>query len=277
MVCRKQSNLQKARITNRHAFTEGVNMRKITLSLIGFAFLLCAFSANAAGLGEPCIVDADCNDSVYCNGIESCSSEGSICVAGIVVDCGDQICDEGSQACVECQGDLDCLDNETPFCSEGLECVECLNDLDCADGQVCDQGVCAEEIACGLFIKPPVLNMGKKGKQAKQMFTIKGILGEEGFDPYGDIVFGPFEIYRSFVDDDCNVLKVQILVPGNVVIEGDSFDVSVGSCVGQVYVKTPGYKDDLKEQKRLENQQKKEAQMAEKLQKKLEKQGKKGK
>ena len=159
----------------------------------------------------------------------------------------------------------------------GLECVECLNDLNCADGQVCDQGVCAEEIACGLFIKPPVLNMGKKGKRAKQMFTIKGIMGEEGFDPNGAIVFGPFDIYRSFVDDDSNVLKVQILVPGDVVIEGESFDVSVGSCVGQVYVKTPGFKDAEKEQKRLEQQERKEAKMAEKLKKKLEKEAKKGK
>jgi hypothetical protein len=200
-------------------------MKKISLSLIGFAFLLFAFSANAAGLGEPCISDADCINSVYCNGIESCSSDNSICVAGIAVDCADQICDEGSQACVECQDDLDCFDNGTPFCSDSLKCVECLEDLHCADSEVCDQGVCAEEIACGLFIKPPVLNMGKKGKQAKQMFTIKGILGEEGFDPDGAIVFGPFEIYRSFVDDGSNVLKVQILVPGNVVIEGDSFDV----------------------------------------------------
>jgi hypothetical protein len=228
-------------------------------------------------LGDPCIADADCIDSVYCNGIESCSSEGSICVAGIAVDCGDQICDEGSQGCVECLEDLDCADNATPLCSDAGECVACMEDIDCGDGQVCDQGVCAEEIACGLFIKPPVLNMGKKGKQAKQMFTIKGIMGEEGFDPYGDIVFGPFEIYRSFVSDDSTVLKVQILVPGDVVIEGESFDVSVGSCVGQVYVKKPGFKDALKEQKRLEKQLEKEAKLAEKLKKKLEKEERKGK
>lgn len=297
-------------------------MKKLTLSLIGFALLLFAFSANAAGLGEDCIIDADCEDTVYCNGIESCSAEGSatICFAGTPVDCGDQFCDELSQSCVdclidancddgvycdgaeicdagacfegapvdcgegfcdeesescvECREDDECLDNETPFCSEAGACVECLEDINCDEGETCELGVCEEAAACDLFIKPPVLNVGKKGKQAKQMFTIKGIQGEEGFDPYGEINFGPFEIYRTFVVDGGTVLKVHIRVPGDVIPEGEFFEVSVGDCVGRVYIKNPGFKDAEKEQKKLEQQLRKEAKQAEKEAKKEAKKNK---
>jgi Cys-rich repeat protein len=272
---------------------------------MGFIFFMFAVSAGAAGLGEPCTVDADCDDSVYCNGIESCSAEGSvsICFAGTPVDCGDQFCDELSQTCVDCLGDancddgvycdgaeicdgnacvegapvdcgedicdedsdscvecledLDCTDNATPLCSDAGVCVECIENLDCGDGQVCESGECIEEAACGLFIRPPVLNVGKKGKQSKQMFTIKGIEGEEGFDPYGAIDFGPFEVYRTFVAGGGTVLKVQILVPGDVIPEGEFFEVTVGSCTGQVYLKKPPVKEGGKKEKK-EKKQKKE-------------------
>ncbi len=231
-------------------------MKKLLIGMIGFVFLMLAYSANAAGPGESCAVDADCDDMVYCNGVESCSAEGSVCVAGAPVDCGGQFCDEDSDSCVECLGDLDCTDNATPLCSDAGVCVECIEDLDCADGQVCESGECIEAAACGLFIKPPVLNLGKKGKQSKQMFTIKGIQGEEGFDPYGAIDFGPFEVYRTFVAGGGTILKVQILVPGDVIPEGDFFEVTVGSCTGQVYLKKPPAQEDGKKEKKEKKEKK---------------------
>lgn len=255
-------------------------MKKLTLSLIGFAFLLFAISANAAGLGEDCTVDADCNDSVYCNGIESCSLEGSVCVEGIPVDCGDQICDEEAGACVECQEDLDCADNGTPFCSETLECVECLEDFDCADEEICQLGECIEQGSCDLFIRPPILKLKKGVKPVKQMFTIKGVKGEEGFNPdTTEIDFGPCEILRTFVAGDSDVLKVEIMVPDNTTFEGDFLDVQVGDCTGQVFIKNPGNKHvlkelrkqeklALKEQRKLEQQEKKAAKKAAKEAKK---------
>jgi len=243
-------------------------MKKLTFSLIGFAFLLFVLSANAAGLGEDCSVDADCDDSVYCNGIESCSSEGSVCVTGEPVVCDEGFCDLDIDRCVECLEDLDCPDNGTPFCSDTLECVECLEDLDCADDEICEMGTCTEESICNLFIRPPKLNLKKGVKPVKQMFTIKGIKGEDGFDPEGEIDFGPCEIIESFVAGDSDVLKVRIVVPDNATFEGDFLDVQVGDCVGQVFLKKPGDKQALKQQKKQEK-------LALKEQKRLEKEARK--
>ena len=240
-------------------------------------FCLFAFSANAAGLGEPCIADADCIDSVYCNGIESCSSEGSICVAGIAVDCADQICDELSQGCVECLEDLDCADNATPFCSDRPECVECLKILTALTVKYAIR-VCAPRrspVDCSLSLRYSIWARRASGPSrcspSRESWVKKALI------PMVLLFSVPSIFTDPFVAGNSDVLKVQILVPGDVVIEGESFDVSVGSCVGQVYIKTPGFKDAEKEQKRLEQQERKEAKMAEKLKKKLEKEAKKGK
>ena len=70
-------------------------MKKLTGVLIGLVFLLCMFTAQAqAAIGDPCNIDADCIDELFCNGVESCSSEGSVCVAG-TAPC------EASQTCIE--------------------------------------------------------------------------------------------------------------------------------------------------------------------------------
>ena len=112
-------------------------MKTIKIGIIGVVLVLFALSANAAGVGESCITDADCDDTVYCNGIESCSSEGSVCVAGIPVDCGVQICDEVSQGCVDCVTDGDCDDGEycngAEICDAGGECLEGVP-VDCGEG-----------------------------------------------------------------------------------------------------------------------------------------------
>jgi len=153
--------------------------------------------------------------------------------------------------------------------------VECLDDLDCADNQTCQLGACADAGSCDLFIRPPILNLKKGVKPVKQMFTIKGIKGEEGFDPESEIDFGPCEILESFVAGNSDVLKVRITVPDNATFEGDFFDVRVGSCVGQVFLKTPGNKAALKEQKRLQKQEHKELEKEEKeVEKEIEKEAK---
>jgi hypothetical protein len=60
---------------------------------------------------------SDCDDTLFCNGIESCSSETSLCVAGT------DPCTGATPACVE----------------EGTgTCVECVIDADCAVGETCD-------------------------------------------------------------------------------------------------------------------------------------------
>jgi len=239
---------------------------------MGFAFLLFVSSANAAGIGEDCIVDLDCDDGVYCNGIESCSAETSVCVAGDAVVCDVGECNEDIEGCAECEVDLDCPDNGTPFCSDTLECVECLEDLDCSIGETCELNECIEDSVCNLFIKPPKLNLKKGVRPIKQMFTIKGVKGEEGFDPTGEIDFGPCEIVESFVAGDSDVLKVRIIVPDNATFEGDFLDVQVGECTGQVFLKKPSQKQL---QKQILKEQKKQEKLVLKEQKRLEKEAKK--
>ena len=79
---------------------------------------------------EACQNNSDCDDGVFCNGVETCNlSDG--CVAG------SSPCSEG-QFCVE---DAD-------------QCVECLVNEDCSEGEVCDEGVCA------IIDNPPALTSG---------------------------------------------------------------------------------------------------------------------
>jgi len=329
---------------------EGVTMKKLTFSLIGFAFLLCAFTAQAAAgiaisvpsVGEACtndtscaagetcvadvcvecVVDGDCAAGEECVAgaceippectVDGDCAAGEECVAGECVeippectvdgDCAageecvagecveippecsvDGDCAAGEECvageCVEippeCVVDADCAAGEECVAGECVEippectvdadcgdgfcdtdsgsCVECLDDLDCAEGELCELGECIEESICNLFIRPPKLNLKKGVRPIKQMFTIKGVKGEEGFDPdTTEIDFSPCEVVESFVAGDSDVLKVRIIVPANATFEGDFLDVQVGDCAGQVFLKKPNAKQLLKEQRKQE-------------------------
>ena len=61
-----------------------------------------------------CVVDADCDDGVNCNGEETCSA--NVCVAGSSTCSNDNVCDEANDQCVECLVNGDC--------SEGDECLD---------------------------------------------------------------------------------------------------------------------------------------------------------
>ncbi len=84
-----------------------------------------------------CLADPDCNDSLYCNGEESCDEFG-ICQSGND-PCLGQLCDEGSDICVDCLNDGDCDD--------GLYC----NGEETCDGGTCQNGtadVCNDGVDC---------------------------------------------------------------------------------------------------------------------------------
>ena len=116
--------------------------------------------------------DAACDDSVFCNGTETCSA-GS-CMAGIApacddgVGCTDDVCDMLSDSCVStvnhgncddsvfCDGSescdvaLDCQPGVAPTCSDGVDCtddscsvmtdacVQATNNGYCDDGAWCN-------------------------------------------------------------------------------------------------------------------------------------------
>jgi len=113
--------------------------------------------------------------------------------------------------------------------------AECAEDSDCSEGYACVEGVCTE-VSCGLRIKPKRRKVRKFRGSAQRTFRIKGNKFEEGFDPYAEIDFGPFQINSTEVNNK-GVLKVNVEVPAGVTLERGIFDVRVGSCVGEIEIK----------------------------------------
>ncbi len=121
--------------------------------------------ANALAAGEiltppECTVSQDCEDGLFCNGVESC--QAGVCVSGAAPLCTTPtpICDETADACVACVSASDCtnglfcdgsetcrvgvcVSGELPICTAPTalcddttaSCVECVIDSDCAVGQ----------------------------------------------------------------------------------------------------------------------------------------------
>ena len=94
--------------------------------------ILSSIPLLVVGCGTPCLVDLDCNDGIFCNGIESC--EDGVCLDGIEpcgtapggnmnADCPS--CDEATDACVSpCFSNDDCDDDS--FCNGQEKCENCL-------------------------------------------------------------------------------------------------------------------------------------------------------
>ena len=111
----------------------------------------------AVGGGVPeCTVDADCDDSLYCNGTESCNA-GS-CQSGTAIVCDDGVgctvdtCNEATDSCDSAANDGLCDDGL--FCN-GLESCDvvfdCQGGVDpCMGGLLCDEAndVCTDPNAC---------------------------------------------------------------------------------------------------------------------------------
>ena len=77
-----------------------------------------------------CAVDADCDDTVFCNGLEQCV--GGFCEAG-TVPCPGLLCRESDHSCVQCLDATDCDDFDP---CNGIE--TCDANGDCAAGAIAD-------------------------------------------------------------------------------------------------------------------------------------------
>jgi len=120
-----------------------------------------------------CENDSDCNDGLFCNGVETCVS--GTCQAG-TDPCPGQACDEAGDICVECLGDSDC--DDALYCNGPETCVNNVcqagTSVDCNDGIDCtidscnetteacdntpDHGFCADPLFCnGAEICDPLL------------------------------------------------------------------------------------------------------------------------
>jgi hypothetical protein len=126
-----------------------------------------AYGAYLTIAQPECSTNADCNDGLYCNGIETCVS--GHCQAGTPVDCSylsnqcnDGICDETLDECIaqpkpdgtSCDDGLYCNVGET--CQAGV----CTGGTtrNCDDGEICTADSCNEDLdkcenvwpACGV-------------------------------------------------------------------------------------------------------------------------------
>ncbi len=156
-----------------------------------------------------CETDNECDDGLYCTGVETCDN-------GTCVATGDP-CGDG-----------------TPLCDEDNDvCVECLSDDNCTEGQFCDEGVC--RFPCSLFIKYKEIRAEKLTKDRTWVFTVTG---EEDFDVFGLIDFGPLTWRTVKFNAKKKRLKIIATVPAG--LAPGAYPVSVGECSGEIVVTGSG-------------------------------------
>lgn len=104
---------------------------------------------------QGCTSDAQCDDGLFCNGIETCVD--LVCAAGTPIPCDDGIactsdsCDEATSACVSTPLDTSCDDgiacNGTETCDPTLDCQPG-EPLVCDDGNDCTTDFCDDIVGC---------------------------------------------------------------------------------------------------------------------------------
>lgn len=107
-----------------------------------------------------CMIDANCSDEIFCNGVETCNLVSYTCEAGSspcgdLVSCTDDICYEGNQTCQNLENDANC--NDGLFCNGAETCddvIDCQAGSDPCSGQMCNDGIdvctdCMANSDCG--------------------------------------------------------------------------------------------------------------------------------
>lgn len=126
-----------------------------------------ALGWTSAPVTPECTVDADCDDGLYCNGVETCQSGD--CQVGAPIDCSslnDQCnigtCDEATDSCVAQPVNEGLACDDGLFCNVGETCQSGVctggSTRDCGDEEPCTIDSCDEDLdvcvstwpACGL-------------------------------------------------------------------------------------------------------------------------------
>ena len=107
-----------------------------------------------------CDVSAECDDGLYCNGVEVCVS--GVCLYGSPVDCDDGLgctmdsCNESADGCDHAPLHSLCDDGEVctdDSCDLSMGCVSTNNTAACNDGDACTEGdVCSAGICGGTLL-----------------------------------------------------------------------------------------------------------------------------
>ncbi len=98
-----------------------------------------------------CTIDADCDDGVFCNGVETCVT--GACQSGSAVSCDDGVactddsCNEATDNCDNVADDANCDDglycNGAESCDPALDCLAG-SAINCDDGVACTDDSCNE-------------------------------------------------------------------------------------------------------------------------------------
>ena len=94
------------------------------------------------GSSGDCTGDGDCDDGVYCNGVEQCSA--GRCVVGSPVSCDDGVdctndsCIETARECQSVPDSARCSEGEICDVEAGCERKPCMNAGECNDGFACN-------------------------------------------------------------------------------------------------------------------------------------------
>jgi len=142
-----------------------------------------AFETNLLGcpahdlnpISTECAYDEDCDDGLFCNGVETCYSGD--CLMGLD-PCPDKTCDESDDLCVP----LVC--DEDGICEQGEDCINCPTDCIGGGGEGgCGNGVC--ELTLGEdCITCPEDCRGKQVGATKRQFCC-GDSNGSGINPVG--------------------------------------------------------------------------------------------
>lgn len=148
-----------------------------------------------------CAGDADCDDGVFCNGIETCSTTLG-CQPGND-PCLGSYCDEVNDVCYECETDSECDDgifcNGTEICVDGV----CQSSNDPCSGQDCDEvkDECVAIVNNQMFVNTIDVSKYQKWVLRRGMASVK-IVGSDGNPIEGVTVTGRWHSGANDLDQN---------------------------------------------------------------------------
>ena len=123
-----------------------------------------------------CETDADCDDGIECNGIETCDPDNLVCLEGESTCLENQVCDTEIDECVD----------EVPMVSVDIKPGSCPSPLN-----VRSRGVL------------PVAILGAVGFDVELIDPESIFIGREGFEPVAPIRSGYDDVGAPSEDDPC--------------------------------------------------------------------------
>ena len=201
------------------------------LGVLGTMYLASSAGCPArqgGGVVRECVNDADCGNSLFCDGIETCVS--GACVAGASPCSDGQTCDEAADACAggNCTSNADCTDGL--FCTGVETCGAegtCVEGADpCAAGTICDEAgdACVAE---GTNVAP--VAAAQSAPAGSDTDTTLTLIGSDvnGDDLTFTVTVGPSHGTLSGLDNSASAAATVLYTPANGFTGGDVFTFTV--------------------------------------------------